>query len=396
MQKLSLYRAAGLLVLLAAGIYSCKKVNGINNNQAIETPYSLYFADTASALYYTNDGIKITPVYSPDGHRSRAICNFGPNLLWCKNDLLISRDNGHIFNHTYDSLNAYSGKDCTNDSLNLNQSMIMYLNDWNRVYTVSNATPTDNQGHTNYLGLVFNDSLGFRPKWTLDLAYDTIRTGKLPVRVRSLTRLKSGVLCGLALYDDGSNAPFTPATQYWRIFYRECIDCVWRESTANPESLTDLPWYNTDPSYVRLPDSTDVDGSFFTLGHFNNRLIAVDGLCRHGAWYSDDTGKIWKQYDGIPTGVASLCIASPFEEVCLVGTNNGLYILNVQTQKFELNTNGLTKNTKVRGIAAKENVFKNKTSKRYIYLATDKGIFQSTDGGRNWLMTVAGNYTAIY
>jgi len=393
MQKLSLYRAAGLLVLLAAGIYSCKKVNSINNNQVIETPYSLYFADTASSLYYTNDGIRITQVYTPDGHRSRAICNFGSNLLWCKNDLLISRDNGRIFNHTYDSLLSRWGKDCSNDSLNLNQSMIIYLSDWNRVYTVSSADPEDVQGHPNYLGLVFNDSLGFRPKWTLDLAYDTNRVGKLPVRVRSLTRLKNGILCGLALYDDRDG---TATVKNWRTFYRVCVDCKWRETTGNPDVLTDLPQYTTDAANIRLPDSTDVDGSYFTLGHFNNRLIAIDGICNHGAWYSDDTGRVWKQYDGIPTGVASLCIAAPFEEVCLVGTNTGLYMLNVQTQRFELNTNGLTKGTKVRGIAFKENVFKNKTSKRYIYLATDKGIFQSTDGGHNWVLTVTGNFTAIY
>jgi hypothetical protein len=92
-----------------------------------------------------------------------------------------------------------------------------------------------------------------------------------------------------------------------------------------------------------------------------------------------------------------LCISAPFDEVCLIGTDSaGLYKYNVNTATWEQNNNGVTKNLIVRNIAFKENIYKNNIVKKFIYLATNQGIFQSTDGGINWVMTVPGNFVCVY
>lgn len=390
MQKLSLGRAAGLIALLIAGLYGCKKSGGINNNQVIETAYSLYFSDTAGALFNTNDGRTVKVVYAPDGQPCRAICTFGSSLLWAKDNLYVSLNSGKTFNHTYDSLLSLKRYACNGLPVNLNQSMMLDLQDWGRVYAPSNADP-GSATQFNYLGLVYNDSLGVRGKWTLDVAYDSLRVGILPVRMTSLTRLANGVVCGLAFDADPTN----PDSSQTRNFYRACKDCVWRETTANPTTYANLPMYNTGGNPLPQP-LTGANPNYFTLGHFNNRLIAIDSKCEYGGWYSDDTGLNWYQCPGLPT-IPLLCIASPFEQICLVGTDGaGLYVYNSNTGIFEQNLNGLASNLKIRSIAAKEDVFKNKTSRRYVYLATDKGMFQSTDGGHNWVLTAPGNYIACY
>jgi len=282
---------------------------------------------------------------------------------------------------------------CNSLPIDLNQTMIINIPSWDRTYTMSNATQDNVTARLNYLGLVHNDTFGLKGKWVLDTVYTQDSIGALPVTMTTLTQLKDGTLCGLAYDPDGTHV---------RNFYKKCKDdasCSWMENTANPDGQASIFQYNLTgtplPPYATSP--TPASPGYFTLGHLNNRLIAVDSKCTNGGWYSDDVGRNWKKFTGLPTNVPLLCVASPFEEICLVGTDSaGLYALNLNTNSFELNINGLSRYLKVRSISFKQDVFKNGTSKKYIYLATDQGIFQSTDGGHNWIMTIPGNYVAIY
>ncbi len=396
MRKFPLYCTTGLLVLFIAGLYSCKKVNEVNNGQVIETPYSLYYSDTSGALFNTTDGINILKlVFPPDGFPCRAICVAGNNILWAKTNLYISTNNGQNFNHAYDSLTSDPDLTCNNSMIDLNQTMIIDIPSWGRVYTMSNASPGDVNSF-NYMGLVHNDKSGTRGNWYLDVYYDTDRVGIMPVSMMSLTQLANGILCGLA-YDPSTG---DAGTGYKRNFYKTCADdptCRWKECTSNPDGIGTLPSFNS--TGVPLPpySASAYPSSYFTLGHFNNRLYAIDSKCNNGAWYSDDTGKNWTQCMGLPANVPLRCIASPYDQTCLIGTDSfGLYMLNLNTNTFELNNNGLGSHLKVRSIAFKENIYKNNTAQQYVYIATDQGIYQSTDAGHNWVKTIPGNFVAVY
>jgi hypothetical protein len=165
---------------------------------------------------------------------------------------------------------------------------------------------------------------------------------------------------------------------------------LWQESTGNDAGI---PGHGapTRQSGSGLPKPA------YCFGHFNNRVIALINNCvSHGAWYSDDTGRNWTAYPGLPQNDL-LCIGAPFEETCLVGTRGaGLYVLNTQTNSFQQCINGLASNLTVRSIAAKQNTYKNGTVITYVYLATDQGLYQSRDGGITWTRTLDGNYTAVY
>ena len=388
MQKSSLYLSIGILLAVFTGIYSCTKVNGIDNNKIIETPYSLYFGDTSGAVYNSNDGKTYTTVFQADGYPCKAICTSYSNIILVKNNLYVSTNNGINFNIGYDAITIDTSRDCNNYPIGLNQSMILNVPDWYRLYLASDSFNTQNP-----LGMAVTTGGGVAGYWGFDKSYDTSGYaegtaggyGTLPATMISFTRLKNGVVCALGLNGSAPAAFSSPYT--YKNYYRGVTlhNHYWEETTAGvfgaPRNMTGSP----------LPSL-----GFFTLGHYNNRLIAIDSKCTYGAYYSDDTGRTWIAYSGIPANTSLISIASPFEETCLIGSSNGLYILNLNTGSFQQVTNGLTSGLIVRSIAFKENIYKSGNTQKYVFLATNKGIYQSMDGGSTWLRTIPGNFTAIY
>ena len=393
-----------LLVIIFAAINSCtKKISGINNNQVVETPFSLFFSDTSGALYSSNDGTHIrSTLFKADGFPSVAICVAGPNIFFGKDNLYYSINNGINFNHTFDSFGYYPGVACNGLPIGLNQSSMIEISSWNRIYTVSNEWFPSND-----LGLRYSLSQGIQGTWYTEGRPDTegncggygINMAATPIdstlsiNMSSLTMLANQVLCG---YDARHN----------RNFYKT-PDILWKETTSVPTADTlDYPLIGTGkPSYygLRLPHHNPVlmpvdTSARYSYGHFNNRLIAIDQInCNNvGAYYSDDTGKNWYAYSGLPNK-PMLCVASPFEEVCFIGTDSaGLWVLNNNTGTWTQANNGLGTNLVVRNIAFKENIYKDASIKKFIYLATNKGIYMSSDLGANWTLTIPGNFVTIY
>jgi hypothetical protein len=400
MRKLPIFPIIVLLAAIAAGSHGCRKsMTGINNNQVIEAPFSLFFSDTAGALYSSNDGKTVRKtLFHADGYPGKAICVSANNLLWGKKDLLISTNNGVNFNHTFDSFGRYPGVGCTGLPVDLNQSMMLDIPSWNRVYTVATEDWTG-----DYLGLRYSLSKGMPVTWYTEGEPDkegnfggygvTGIDSSLMVTITSLTQLKSTVLCG---YDAWHN----------RNFYKTTAEARWKETTSNTSDSIYHPLIGTGrPHYngLRLPHHdtfltpSDMTARY-SYGHYNDRLIAIDNYncSSNGAYYSDDTGRNWVHYIGLPAKPL-LCILAPFDEVCLVGTGGaGLYVLNTNTGVWQQSNHGLATDLIIRNIAFKQNFYKDADIKKYIFLATNKGIYMSSDLGENWTMTIAGNYVTIY
>jgi hypothetical protein len=415
MQKTSLYFVVGLLAALMVNAVGCKKVNGIYNNQVVETPYSLYYTDTAGALYLSNDGQNDNRVlFHPDGVASRAMMISGANLLWAKHNLYVSSNSGDNFNLAYDSVTHYKTVTVRGDTIDLNQSMFAHVPEWNLDFGPTSAKLN------NYTGVTFSENAhGSAGSWWLD-AYPAplpsatvtpvpppsghfgqiqdVATNEFTVRMTSYAYMPDGTLCA---YDAIHN----------RNFYRT-KDVSWTEVTGragtytyanygDPAATTGEPLpaiYKTLYDPLVSPEIPGVDTAYyhFSYGHFNKMLIAICGKGNQGAWYSSDYGHIWAQYSGLPLDLPLYCIASPFEQICLIGSADGLYVLNINTGVWQKNNNGLASNLKVRNIAAKENFYKNGTSQKFIYLATSKGIYQSKDMGANWVLTIPGNFVTVY
>jgi len=402
MRKSSLYLIFGVLAITIFAAGGCKKVNGIDNNQVIETPYSLYFVDTTGALYYTNNGTTYTRSFPPDGKPSRCLLVSGDILLWAKSNLYYSNNNGYNFNQAFDSLQyaAHMAPWLTYAEdgfpIDLNESMVVSVpGSPNIVYACSDVLHDPAAGSNNFLGVEYNDNNGIDGNWSPDNGYDTLpgTAGIFPVDMVSFVLMPNGTLLGLAIdpvdYFHFRNFINTSPTN---------TGTIWNECTGNNNGQgVTLTGYSDTGS--ALPPNTYYpnDTCFFTLGAYNARAIAIDQRGVAGAWYSDDNGRTWYQYTGLPANTPLLCIASPFNQVCLIGTEKkGLYVLNVNTGIWQQSNAGLSSNLIIRGIAAKENIFKNGSTTKYIYLATNQGIYQSQDMGAHWIRTISGNFVAAY
>jgi hypothetical protein len=353
---------AAFAILTLQGLTGCDKANNtIDNSQVVETPYTLYFSDSAGAIYNTNDGIYIKKLpFSSDGTPCNAICTDQNTLLFVKDYLYFSTDNGNTFNKSYGYTLHHRISAVNGLPIDLNQSQVANVPRWNKMYCVSS-----DPNPLNYLGLAYSYWQGIWHYWTLEQYYDsTISLTPYPTATSMTWLPKNYLYC----YDG----------IHQRYFYRT--------DTFN--------WTKFEEVYCTTPLPTT---GFFSIGHINNEIIAIDNTGQNGAWYSDDLGANWYQFSGLPANTPLLCVTSPFEETCLIGTDSaGLFSLNANTHTFQADNHGLPNNCVVFNIAQKENFYKNGTTQKLVYLASNKGLYVSHDLGFNWTLVVKGNYTCVY
>jgi hypothetical protein len=349
MRNLSVVCKLVAIMLLAAAVQSCKKRrNDIDNNQIISKPYSLFVADSSGRIENTNDGNQFKVAFGAPGNPVRAMSSSGENLVWV----------GQI-----DAFVATNKQLQPGNNLNFNpinqptspvaqwQSMILNVPDYNnRIYLAGNTGK----------GIIYSDSNGKIGTWKVDGSFNPSISGN--IAVTSYTQLANGTVLAF----DHINT---------RIFTKTGKDVLWEEVIIN-----DLP----------------KSGKFF-ISHIENTVVAGDSSGANGIWYSTNNGANWKQYNGLPTGAQVMCMLAPFERVLLVGTaGNGMFRLPLNSDTFEPSDNGLNSVINIRGIAAKNDVYKNGEVSEYVYLATDFGLYRSMDIGKNWILMKPGNYVAIY
>lgn len=343
MRKSYLIYKLGVAVLFAAAFQSCKKENGIDNDTVIKKPYGLYIGTDQGALLNTNDGMNYKTIFPPDGFKSRALVTSGMNILWAKGNLHMSADNGRNFNPTYFDINNFY--------LQVQpyfpwQPIILSANDQNRVYVSSRVGR----------GIAISDDNG--KTWKNEDQFDD---GIANTLFTSFTQLSNGAIFAHNLSNDS-------------LYKKDNKGDKW--------------------SYKPAQDALPATGAF-VLGHNTNKLLAMDVTGQSGVYFSDDEGLKWQAYTGLPANRLLYAIAAPFDAVTLVGTDSmGVYRL--ENGNFVPSNNGLDDWTVVYAIVGKEDVYKNETNKRYIYIATNKGLYRSEDMGMNWQLVKEGSYVALY
>ena len=378
MRKLQLWCFSVVSCLLMLWIAGCQKPNSASdNNNVIQTPYSLYFGDSTGTLYSTTDGKYIQKVPFPaDGNGFRTIVTSKTNLLFAKYNLTVpqrnnthlyySSNNGLAFNVSYDSIKSLPGTAINGLKYDLFQNCIIDVPRWNRIYMVSNDTWPDDD-----LGLVYSYQNGAWGSWTKEVYYNPNRmAAPIPFTITSMTLTKSNVLYGL--------------------------DAVHHRTVYRADTLSSTA-FNETTSNVYAPGVPLPTSGFFTIGHYNDEIIAIDNSGINGAYFSDDSGYTWTAFTGLPANLPLFVVGSPFEEQCFIGTGGGgIYILNINTHSFQPCNNGLPSNSIVRAVVGKSNLYKNGRLDKYVYIATSAGVYKSSDLGENWTLVMAGSFTAMY
>lgn len=335
-----------LLTLIVAlgfsAITGCKKFDNYQNNYGIQTPYGVYFADKLGTVYNTNDGKAYKIVFPADGIKCRAMATSGTNFMFLKFNQLInpnatmflSANNGVNFNPVYN--NALPNVEW--------QNQILDLPGWKKIYLASTTGST----------VAFSQNNGLT--WENDATFGSA-TG---FSIQSFTQTKNG---NLYAFDYTS----------LRLFEQTINGGGWAEKVASSA----LPFGK------------------FQLDHFNNTLVAADWDGANGVWYSNDSGRTWAQFNGMPTNHRIFFASSAHNKVLLAGVDS-MGVFRLVGDTFVPSNNGLTEGSSVYGITAKEEIYKNANVKQYIYLATSTGLYRSEDLGQNWVLLRDGNYRNVY
>lgn len=340
MRKYYQFYKLALGLFAVAAMQSCKKSNGIDNNTVIKKPYGLYIGTNSGDLLKSNDGLNYQTIFGVDRFPYRAIITSGPtNVVIVKANVHLSENEGHNFNSTYTQFAPPFPSAPW-------QSIILNVTNHGRIY-FSSTDPASK-------GVVYSEDNG--KKWKIDDLWDDGATGG---NITSFAQLKNGPLFTFNDKDDS-------------LYMKDSKDDAW---TLYPKN-------------VKLPTGMSY------LSRFNNTLLLTDYTGANGVHYSNDSGKNWTKYVGLPLRPL-LCTHAPFDRVLLVGTDSmGVYRL--ENDKFVPSNNGLETHTKVYAIAGKEDVYKNGFEKKYIYIATNKGLYRSEDLGFSWALVLDGDYGALY
>lgn len=335
MKTKSLLGKLSLLTLLALATQSCKKENGIDNNNVIQRPYVLYAADKQGTIYKSNDGTNYKTIFSGDGTAIRSMTVSKSNLIIIKNaTAFYSKNEGR----TFDAIS------------NLNVSVPTNIKWPGFLLDVPKFKVVQLVNVSGFGGLSISPSNGeyynADTNW-VDVAPST----------ESLTIAGDEVLFCYSLV--GS-----------KLYMRTEAGAKWQQRGAGA-----------------LPKPFN-----FYLSRFGKTLIATDYDGLEGSWYSIDSGNSFKKYTGLPK--ATLYATYGAFEKLLVGTDSGVYV--AEGTKFAPSNTGLAALTKVYSIVAKDNYYKNDATKKVIYIATDKGIYRSEDMAKSWVKVKDGDHRLLY
>ncbi|HTN18173.1 MAG TPA: hypothetical protein VL092_10860 [Chitinophagaceae bacterium] len=335
MKTKNLLGKLSLLTLLAVATQSCKKENGIDNNNVIQRPYVLYAADKQGTLYKTNDGNNYETIFSGDGTPIRSMAVSKANLIIVKNaTAFYSKNEGRTFN------------------------------------AVSNLTvsvPTN----IKWPGFLLDV-----PKFKVVQLVNVSGVGGLSISPSNGEYYNA---------DTAWTSP-APSTESLTIAGDEVLFCYSLVgSKLYMRTDSSAKWQQRGASGLPTPYN-------FYLSRFGKTLIATDYDGLEGSWYSNDSGANFKQYTGTPKTTIYATYGA-FEKL-LIGTDSGVYV--AEGTKFAASNSGLATRTKVYSIVAKDNYYKNDASKKVIYIATDKGIYRSEDMAKSWVKVKDGDYRLLY
>lgn len=334
-----------MLAFLAIATQGCKKENGIDNNNVIQRPYALFAADTNGGIYRTNDGDLYSTILSPDGSPLRAVVSSKNNILFVKDQtLFISTNNGVNFNPIKQNL--------VQVPKNIRWSnFILNIPDLDRVYITNALAISGKISQSPQNGVYFELDTSFTEADTPFIAESFAFTNNKILYTYSPAGSKFGVS---------------------RLFYK----------TGKDEKWTPRP---TDLSTVEN----------FYLSSWGNLLVATDYDGKKGAYYSNDTGKTFVQFTGLPLDDKKLyCTYSAYDRLLIGTEGRGVYLYDNAT--FKPSNSGIAPNTNVYSIVAKDNYYKNGVSRKYFYIATSTGVYRSEDLAKSWIRVKEGSHTLVY
>jgi hypothetical protein len=133
----------------------------------------------------------------------------------------------------------------------------------------------------------------------------------------------------------------------------------------------------------------------WALAKHNDRLWLMDETGNNQAHYSDDFAATFKKSNGLPLRKEVRCAKQVGADFYVGTDSGGLYKLDPSGINFVRTGLGLPGNARIWDIVAKRNVYTTDQTKDYLYLATDKGLYQSDNNGADWKLVKEGQFVNL-
>ncbi len=326
------------LLILILFVTACKKYNNVNNNATIKTPFTLYMGGYSGTIQRTNDGVYFTTDFSVDQSAVRHLEFADSNVVNIKQNAYYSKNDGEAFN-------------------------------------ISNAVPRD------YINLFYQY---FLPN---GLKYDVSS--------------KILYLCG--------KSSLLVSTDYGMTYSNET---AWGTGgSIIPSSITELD--NGDlfikRDSVTLYKKTGGTGNWnqvnmltalptaaWFLSHSHDTLISVDFEGRDGVRFSTNGGVNWNSYTGVSNNGKEILFGNNTPETgeFYIGRDSG-GLFKLSGTAFVPTGSGIPTYAKVSYVVSKQKVYRTNEIKKYLFCATNMGLYESQTNGQDWSLVRTGNFSTL-
>lgn len=329
------------LALLGSG---CKKYNQIDNSGTVKTPYTLFMGGFYGALHKTNDGLYFNNLFPTDNSCIRQIIVADSNILYLKENLYVSQNEGKSF------------QVC-------NQNVIPYVDAFYKYYFPNTGLYNKSERKVYICvenGLEVSTDLGKTFSAETNWA-SPFPGGKMPT---SVTLTNNGTM--YLMVDSNDQFVKLPGGQW---------------AAVAQDGVNDLP----------------TDTTQWYVSKSNDTLFAVDFNGRNGIYYSTNFGSDWSTIAGIPKKRKILFAHQPeFSNNFYVGIDSGgMYRLDGTNFFFNSVGAGIPWSAKVSFVEGKRIIYRTDVIRNYLYAATDEGLFISETGGLDWRLLRSGSYSTL-
>ncbi len=323
---------------------SCKKYNQVDNSGTVKTPYTLFIGGFYGTMHKTNDGLYFNNLFPTDNSCVRQIIVADSNLLYLKENLYVSDNEGQSF------------KVC-------NQNVIPFMDAFYKYY-LPNTGLYNKTERKVYIcvknGVEVSSDLG--KTFSAETNWATpFPAGEMPT---SVTLTDNGTM--YLMIDSTNQFVKAPGGQW---------------AAVAQDGVNDLP--------------TDTTTWYVSKSH--DTLFAVDFNGRNGIFYSTNFGADWATISGIPKKRKILFANQPeFSDNFYVGIDSGgLYRLDGANFFFNTAGAGMPWSTKVSYVEGKRIIYRTDVVRKYLFAATDEGLFISETGGLDWRVLRTGSYSTL-
>ncbi|MEZ5046424.1 MAG: hypothetical protein R2831_05480 [Chitinophagaceae bacterium] len=347
MQTKKIILSIGTLFLLA--LSACEKYNQIDNNSTVKTPFTLYMGGYDGTLRVTNDLLYYRTYFNTDNSVIRQLIVADSVLNYIKKNHYYSEDEAESFPKSSNS-----------------QSPLPYVDAFKKYYYPNTMQYFKEGDSVKEVFLCTN------------LDADKATNGKLQVS-----------------YDLG------------RTFQNEAR---WTGASIDPSSITQLDnkklfiiadtivyvkpnyasnWFEVIPN-TGLPK---IDTAFWYIAHSHDTLLAIDFNGKHGVYWSSNEGVDWTKCSAMPTK-KKILFGNQADNAFFIGYDSlGLYKL--EGTQFVNASAGIPWYAKVSYLVGKQVVYRTDKIKKYLFCATDIGLYISENDGKDWRLHKDGTYSTL-